>query len=262
MSDVAAAYSATGAAWQGGPGRIYDRLAEVLVEASPVAVKGSRALDLGAGTGAASRALLGAGAAHVVAVDAALGMLAHHAASRPPAVLGEALALPFSDAAFDVTVAAFSLNHLTDPAAGLREAARVTRPRGAVLASAYAADDDHPVKVAVEAALAARGWAPEPWYEAVRHDAAPRLATADAARVAAETAGLDADAEIRRVPFPELGPSDLVAWRLGVAQHAPFVARLPTEEARAALAEDAVARLGDDWPPLVRSVVILRAVRR
>jgi ubiquinone/menaquinone biosynthesis C-methylase UbiE len=262
VSDVAAAYSATGAAWQGGPGRIYDRLAEVLVEASPVAVKGSRALDLGAGTGAASRALLGAGAAHVVAVDAALGMLAHHAASRPPAVLGEALALPFSDAAFDVTVAAFSLNHLTDPAAGLREAARVTRSGGALLASAYAADDDHPVKRAVEAALAARGWAPEPWYRTVREQAVPRMATADAARVAAEAAGLEAEAEIRRVPFPDLGAAELVAWRLGVAQHAPFVAGLPTDEARAALVEDAAARLGDDWPPLVRSVVILRAVRR
>jgi ubiquinone/menaquinone biosynthesis C-methylase UbiE len=261
VSDVAAAYSATGAAWQAGPGPIYDRLAEVLVETSPVPVRGAWALDLGAGTGAATRALLAAGAAAVVAVDAAHGMLAQNAARRPPAVVGDALGLPFNAAAFDVTVAAFSLNHLTDPAAGLREAARVTRPGGAVMASAYAADDDHPVKEAVEAALAARGWEPQAWYRTVREDAAPRLATVDAAQAAARAADLEAEAEVRRVPFPDFGAGDLVAWRLGVAQHAPFVAGLPTAEARA-LAEDAAARLGDDWPPLVRSVVILRAVRR
>lgn len=257
---VSAAYSATGAAWQQGPGRIYDRLAEVVVTASPVAPKGGRSLDLGAGTGAATRALLAAGAAAVVAVDAAVGMLAHEAPDRPPAVAGDAVALPFAAASFDVTVAAFSLNHLTDPAAGLREAARVTRPGGGIVASAYAADDDHPVKQAVEAALAARGWEPEPWYRAVREQAAPKLATAGAAREAAAAAGLDADADTHRVPFPELGPADLVAWRLGLAQHAPFLSSLPSGE-RTAVADEAVDRLGDGWPPLVRSIVILRAVR-
>jgi SAM-dependent methyltransferase len=259
---VAAAYSASGTAWQQGPGRIYDRMAEVVVAASPVSLRGAAALDLGAGTGAATRALLDSGAASVVAVDAAFGMLAHEAATRPPAVVGDAVALPFAAAAFDVTVAAFSLNHLTEPAAGLREAARVTRPGGGIVASAYAADDDHPVKQAVEAALAARGWKPEPWYRTVRERAAPKLATAAAAREAAAAAGLDAEVETCRVPFPELGAAELVAWRLGLAQHAPFVARLPTAGDRAALVEDAGRRLGDDWPPLVRSVVILRAVRR
>ena len=261
MTDLAGAYSATGSAWQAGPGRLYDRLAGIVVDAGPVPLGGSLALDLGAGTGAATRALLAAGAARVVAVDTAVGMLAHDARRRPPAVAGDALALPFVGGAFDVTVAAFSLNHLVDPAAGLREAARVTRPGGGIVASAYAADDDHPVKHAVEAALAARGWEPEPWYRTVREQAAPRLATVAAAREAARTARLDAEVETRRVPFPELGASDLVAWRLGLAQHAPFVAQLPTAESRAALAEDAAARLGDDWPPLVRSIVILRAVR-
>ncbi|MDQ4069693.1 MAG: methyltransferase domain-containing protein, partial [Actinomycetota bacterium] len=135
---AAAAYSATGGRWQRGPGRVYDRLAHVLVGRSPVTVHGTSALDVGAGTGAATRALLAAGAARVVAVDTAIGMLAHDAASRPPAVVADALALPFPPASFGLTVAAFSLNHLADPAAGLAEAARVTRPGGAVVASAYA----------------------------------------------------------------------------------------------------------------------------
>ncbi len=261
-SSTAAAYSATGSAWQGGPGRIYDRLAEVVVAALPAPARGGEALDLGAGTGAATRALLAAGAKRVVAVDAAYGMLAHDAPGRPPAVVGDALALPFAGAAFDVTVAAFSLNHLTDPAAGLREAARVTRPGGGLVASAYAADDDHPVKAAVEAALTARGWEPEPWYRRLREEAAPKLATVAAAQDAARAAELDADVENRRVPFPGLRTTELVAWRLGLAQHAPFVEQLPTDEERAAVAEEAIARLGDDWPPLVRSIVVLRAVRR
>ena len=260
MSSTAAAYSTTGSRWERGPGPIYDRLAEVLVGRSPVGVDGGSALDVGAGTGAATRALLAAGAARVVAVDAAAGMLAHDAALRPPAVVGDALALPFAAASFRVTVAAFSLNHLADPAAGLAEAARVTTSGGAVLASAYAADDVHPVKAAVEDALAALGWKPEPWYEALRATAAPKLATVDACRTAAAAAGLDAEVAAVRVGFPDLGATELVAWRLGLAQHAPFVASLPGDADRAAVAADAAARLGDGWPPLERSFMVVAAV--
>ena len=255
---AAAAYS--GSAWARGPARIYDRLAEVVVAALPVALDGVTALDLGAGTGAASRALLAAGADAVVAVDAAMGMLAHDADTRPPAVAGDALALPFATGRFDAAVAAFSLNHLADPAAGLREAARVTRPGGGLAASAYADDDDHPVKQAVVAALTTRGWAPEPWYRALQTDAAPKLATIDAARAAAGGAGLQADVDQVRVPFPDLDATALIAWRLGLAQHAPFFDALPTDADRSAVVEDAAARLGDSWPPLERSIIILRAV--
>ena len=55
-SPVGAAYSATGAAWQAGPGRIYDRLAEVMLASPPAPLAGQRVLDVGAGTGAATRA--------------------------------------------------------------------------------------------------------------------------------------------------------------------------------------------------------------
>jgi len=254
-----AAYS--GSAWERGPARIYNRLAEIVVAALPVAVAGGSALDLGAGTGAATRALQAAGAARIVAVDAAVGMLTHDAARRPPGVAGDALALPFAAAAFDGTVAAFSLNHLSDPAAGLSEAARVTRPGGGLAASAYAEDDDHPVKHAVQAALSARGWTPEPWYEALQVDAAPKLATVDAARAAAESAGLHADVDQLRVPFPDLDATALIAWRLGLAQHAPFFDALPTDADRTAVTEDAATRLGDSWPPLERSIILLRALR-
>jgi ubiquinone/menaquinone biosynthesis C-methylase UbiE len=256
---TAAAYSVAGEAWQHGPGRIYDRLAEVLVARSPASLQACRALDVGAGTGAASRALVAAGAAGVVAVDTAFGMLAHDACRRPPAAVGDALALPFPGSTFDAAVAAFSLNHLASPAAGLGEMARVTRPGGALLASAYAADDGHPVKAAVEAALVGRGWTPEPWYRALQADIAPQLATVEGCAAAARAAGLDADVERLRVPFPDLDAGALVAWRLGLAQHAPFLAQLPPGD-REAVVVEARGRLGDAPPPLVRSILVLRAI--
>lgn len=260
MSTLAGAYSDTGGGWEQGPARVYDRLAAVLIDRSPVPLDGGRVLDVGAGTGAASRAALAAGAAKAVAVDAAFGMLAHQSTARPPAVVGDALALPFARSAFNATVAAFSLNHLTSPAAGLGEMARVTRSGGAILGASYAWDDAHPVKEAVKDALAACGWTPEPWYTALGVDALPLLATPERFAAVARDAGLDATVEAVRVPFPELDAGDLVAWRLGLAQHAPFVARL-SPEGRDALVVDALARLGGETPQLVRSVVLLSAVK-
>jgi hypothetical protein len=46
-----------------------------------------------------------------------------------------------------------------------------------------------------------------------------------------------------------------------LAQHAPFVARLPLPQ-RDELVTDALERLGPDFPPLVRSVVVLSARTR
>lgn len=254
--DVSAAYSATGRAWQVGAGPVYDRLADVVVGHCPVPLAGARVLDVGAGTGAAWRAARRRGA-DVVAVDVAVGMLAA-AAGRPPSVAGDAVALPFVRGAFDVVVAAFSLNHLLSPVAGLREAARVLTAGGGLVVSAYAADDFHPVKAATDAAAAERGWRPEPWYLVLREQAIPRLATAERAEQVAAEAGLDgADLRTVRVSFPELGPRELVAWRLAMAQLAPFVARLPRSE-RAALVQDVLERMGPEPPVLVRSLVILR----
>lgn len=44
-----------------------------------------------------------------------------------------------------------------------------------------------------------------------------------------------------------------------MAQIAPFVAGLGPAE-RAALAEDATVQLGEDWAPLVRSILVIAAV--
>lgn len=150
------AYSATGVAWQEGPARIYDRLAALLVDRSPVSLAGLNVLDLGSGTGAASRAACAAGASPI-ALDGSIGMLLFDRMQRPPAVVGDLRALPLRDRCLDGVLSAFSLNHIDNPAEGLREAARVIRPGGPLLASSYATDDTHPVKHAVETAAGELG---------------------------------------------------------------------------------------------------------
>jgi SAM-dependent methyltransferase len=257
-ADVGDAYSQAGAAWATGPARVYDRLADVLVGTAPGPLGGQLVLDLGAGTGAASRAVLRAGG-RALACDVALGMLCVGRADRPPAAVADARALPLADGSVDGVVAAFALNHLPDPEVALAEAARATTRGGFLLASAYAADDDHPVKAAVNTAAAEQGWTGAPWYEDLRRSAIPVLATTDGAARAARAAGLvRIDVSIAEVAFPELDARDLVAWRLGLAHLAPFIeaggpARRRTVERRA------LDLLGTP-PPLVRRVVLLRAL--
>jgi len=185
-------------------------------------------------------------------------MLAVDRRRRPPAVQCDATGLPLATGGVGGVVAAFSLNHVPDPVAALVECRRVAAPGSPVLVSTYAAGDDHPAKAAVLEALTERGYAPPGWYVALATDVVPLLAEPDRCLAAAEQAGLAPEVASVRVAFPELGPGDLVDWRLGMAQTAPFVAALPVGE-RATLRARAVALLGDA-APLVRSMLVLRAV--
>ncbi len=258
MSDLVAAYSETGAAWQAGPGPIYDRLAEAVVARTPLPLAGRLILEVGAGTGSASRAISSTGGVPV-GVDPALGMLVVDRGARPPATAADAAALPVRSRAAGGFVAAFSLNHLPDPADGLREAVRVTQRGGPIVVSSYAAADTHPVKDAVTAALVARGRREPGWYARIRAEGVSLLATPGGCSAAAQAAELDGHVDHVHVPFPELDAPALVGWRLGMAHVAPFVATLDPFE-RAGLIEDAITRLGEDWPPLVRSILVLTAL--
>ncbi|MEQ1786752.1 MAG: class I SAM-dependent methyltransferase, partial [Acidimicrobiales bacterium] len=220
------AYTATGAAWRDGPELVYQRLADALVATSPVDLAGRLVADVGAGTGAASRAIVRAGG-RPVALDLAAGMLRVDQSSRPPAAVADVRRLPLASGSCAALVAAFSFNHVPDPDVALREAARVVGPGGTVLASTYASDDTHRVKGAVDQAAAEAGWARDPWIDELRGHAIPLLATLEGARSALASAGLGAVVRRVEVAYPDLHARALVAWRLGMAQVAPFVATLP-----------------------------------
>jgi SAM-dependent methyltransferase len=115
--------------WFQGRRRILERMLAGLDPALPV---GARALDVGCGTGA-NGPVLAARAAFAVGIDASpvplgLGQRTHTARLR-----GDATALPFPDASFDLVVALDVLEHLDDDAGGAREVHRVLRPGGAAI---------------------------------------------------------------------------------------------------------------------------------
>ena len=88
-------------------------------------------LDVGCGTGL----LLAGRPAPRVGLDRSAAMLARAAERLPDATLvrGDAGALPFADGAFAAAVTNSALHYLDDPAAAVRELARVTTPGGAVV---------------------------------------------------------------------------------------------------------------------------------
>lgn len=98
---------------------------------------GSRWLDVGCGTGALSATILGhTQPAAVTGIDASAEYAAYAAEhiSDPRATFqkADAQALPFPDGSFDAAVSGLVLNFLPEPARGLAEMARVTRPGGVV----------------------------------------------------------------------------------------------------------------------------------
>jgi SAM-dependent methyltransferase len=101
---------------------------------------GQRALDLGCGRGRHAHALAARGGLQVVGLDRNGEDLAHAAGglrlfAHPDAqwtvLEGDALALPFADAAFDCVICSEVLEHIVEFEAALEEIARVTRPGGA-----------------------------------------------------------------------------------------------------------------------------------
>lgn len=118
------------------------RLAQSRVAQNPdtQSRRGQRALDVGCGPGALTAELVRRlGPDSVNAIDPSESFVTA-ARQRLPEVdikLASAEQLPFEDGAFDVAMAQLVVQFMNDPAAGLREMARVTRPGGVVAACVW-----------------------------------------------------------------------------------------------------------------------------
>jgi demethylmenaquinone methyltransferase/2-methoxy-6-polyprenyl-1,4-benzoquinol methylase len=90
-----------------------------------------RILDIAAGTGTSSMALLAEGV-EVVAADFSKGMLAEGKKRYPQLefVFADAMKLPFEDASFDVVTMSFGLRNVADHKVALKEFFRVLKPTG------------------------------------------------------------------------------------------------------------------------------------
>ena len=103
-------YAGAAISWADDAALAYEPLARHLTARAPTSLGGLRALDAGAGSGAAAAALREEGA-RVVAADLEFDM-ARYAAAAGPAVTADVTALPFRAGAFDIAVAAYVVNHL------------------------------------------------------------------------------------------------------------------------------------------------------
>jgi demethylmenaquinone methyltransferase/2-methoxy-6-polyprenyl-1,4-benzoquinol methylase len=108
--------------------------------------EGDRILDVATGTGAVAIELARRTGAHIVGLDQSSQMLAvagERAAraglsGRIELVEGRAESLPFADGSFSALSFTYLLRYVADPAATMRELARVVRPGGVVASLEFA----------------------------------------------------------------------------------------------------------------------------
>ena len=246
-------YAGAGRRWAHGATLVYGPIAAELVAMSPHPLTGRTVLDAGAGTGAVS-AVLVARHAHPIALDLSSDMLAWNARTRPPSVAGDIRALPIRNGSVDDAVAAFVLNHLTEPSAGLAELVRVTRPGGAVLAAVFSNASRSEARDRVDAVAREAGWQVPDWYVELKTTATPILGTASAMGAAARTAGL-ADIVVTERPV-DVGVTEhgqLVSYRLGQPPFASWLDRIGPRRATdiASQAAAAIRPIMQPYRPIV-----------
>ncbi len=250
VAEMRRAYAGAAWQWATGPAALYRRLATALVASAHVELQGRRVMDLGAGTGAASEALIEVGA-EPVGVDLAVQMLAHRRTARPPGVAADAQRLPFREGAFAAVIAAFSLNHVPDLTGALAGCRRVLANGGGVLASTFPSDEEHPAKPVVEAVLEQYGYRRPGWYATFKDRLAGLTGDPASFARAASDAGLH-DVRVERIEV-EAGLDDpglAVAWRLNMPHTLDFVASLAPAR-RSELRDRATAALAGRSPSAV-----------
>jgi SAM-dependent methyltransferase len=125
--------------YDGYMGRWSRRLAPEFLEFSRAG--GGNVLDLGAGTGSLSQALLAAGTTDIIALDPVEAFAAHAqtvlGGQGLRALAGDAQHLPFAEASFGSCLSLLVIQFIPDAALAAREMRRVTRPGGTVAACAW-----------------------------------------------------------------------------------------------------------------------------
>ena len=138
---------------------LFEPYAADLVSRLPAA-DGLRVLEIACGTGIVTRRLREAlpDSATVVATDLNEPMIAHaRAAVTAPGIVwqqADAQALAFPDGSIDVVVCQFGFMFLPDKVQGFREARRVLRSDGVLLANVWHSMDANPAAGAIHARLA------------------------------------------------------------------------------------------------------------
>lgn len=131
-------FDVSGDAYDRFMGRYSRPLATAFVDFAAVSA-GQRVLDVGCGSGVLTEELARRlGAENVAGIDPSPMLEA--AAERVPAAelrQGSAEELPWPDDSFDAAIAQLVIHFMEDPAKGVAEMARVTRPGGVVAASTW-----------------------------------------------------------------------------------------------------------------------------
>lgn len=251
---MSTAYAGIADLWARDAALVYGPLARHLVALAPRPMRGCLALDAGCGSGAAGDALRAAGA-RVVGADLEPDMASHGAGL---AVAGDVSSLPFRSSAFDVAVAAFVINHLASPVAGLAELRRVLVRGGTVLVSAFSVDRSA-AKAAVDEVAASFGFVPPAWYvELQRRGAA--VGSVERMVGALRDAGFgQVEVTERALDVGLSDPQDVVRYRLAVPHLHAFAGSLGAAR-RALLVERATAAVAATGAPFVPAVVEAVAV--
>jgi ubiquinone/menaquinone biosynthesis C-methylase UbiE len=162
--------------------------------------------------------------------------------------------LPLCDGAVDDVLAAFVLNHLDDPPAGLTELARVTRPDGALLASVYSTASRSAARDRVDGAAHAHGFAFPAWYLEMKANVTPLLGSAVAMGRAAAASGWRVHEVVEHaVDVGVRTASELVDYRFGQALYAAWLAGLAPIRRRAVRQAviDEVSPVMEPYRPIV-----------
>jgi len=112
------------------------RTEQQIVGATIAAIRPSRALDLGTGSGRYQDVLLAAGATLVVGLDFAMEMLSR-VPVRAPRVCADARRLPFACEAFDLINASLVAGDIGDLSAWMLELSAALRPGGHIVYSDF-----------------------------------------------------------------------------------------------------------------------------